>query len=150
MLALGGCGNSKAEPGAHAFLPAHEAEAAKAAAAVRLLAEDARSLELDATQARLESLTTDAAHARRELIRTSEWPVTAAREEEDLEQAQVEVVEASKQLIAAAAAVRAYARVRDPATLARWRSELHEARERWNAGISQLWYLDGRHGAPTI
>lgn len=149
--ALGaGCAGGSAQPGARTFLQVHETEAVKAAAAVATLRLDAEALAGPGGGAARERLVTDAAHARRALALTSEWPLTATREEEDLERAQAEIVEASRQLLSAAAALRSFARGRDPSGLVRWRSDLSEAREKWNGAVSQLWYLDGRHGAPTI
>jgi hypothetical protein len=95
-----------------------------------------------------------ATEARRMFVVASEWDVAGAgqegAEEEDVPRAETQVTEGASELADAMSALQAYASAPSAAALARFEQRLAPARQQWNEGISQLWYLAHAAGAPTL
>lgn len=152
---LAGCSSATSVEGeAQGFLHAHASAAKSTAAAARAVEAQVSALPARATGGQaLATLIRDAASARHSAIRASEWNPTsdseAAIEEEDLARAKTQVTEGADELARAAAAIESYARGR-AAARARYEREMARAREQWNEGISQVWFLARRSGPPTL
>jgi hypothetical protein len=140
--------------GASAFREVHGAAAARVAAATKAIEVEVARLGGDPDSARLVPLGRAAAEARRALVVASEWDVAGAgeegAEEEDVPRAESQVTEGASELAGALYALRAYTRAPSAAALARFERRLAPARQQWNEGISQLWYLSHASGAPTL
>lgn len=155
--ALAGCGSSDIQSDAAAFLGEHGAIASSAAAAVRRVETEVAELSSRPSGRQLERLSRAASRARVTTVQASEWDVTKSgeggeegAEEEDLPRAESEATSAATELAAAMLALQAYVRAPGAATLARYRSALAPARDKWDESISQLWYLAQRHDPPTV
>jgi hypothetical protein len=148
-LTFAGCASSSAQKGATSFLSEHVVGVARAAAATKAVEAEVSRLSSSPTRPQLERLARAAAKGHRNLVPASEWNV-AEGEEEDLPQAEAEVTEGANELANAMSALLAYARAPSGAALARYESELAHGREKWNGGISQLWYLAHESNPPTV
>jgi hypothetical protein len=150
-LTFAGCASSSAPTGATVFLNEHVAGAARAAAATKAVEAEVSRLSSPPTQPQLKRLLRIAGQARRNVVQAGEWSVANGEaEEEDLPRAEGEVTEGANDLAQALSALRAYARAPSAATLARYQSELAHGLERWNEGISQLWFQAGKANPPTV
>jgi len=140
--------------GASTFRGDHGAAAERIATATRAVAADVERLSSHPSSAQLTSLARAAALARRELLAAGEWAVAGqgeeGAEEEDVPRAETQVTEAATEIAAAMAALQDYARSPSAAVLARYDSKLAPARQQWNEGIFQLWYLAHAARAPTL
>jgi len=148
-LALAGCG-ATTERGSESFYREHAGEAGQTAAAVRALAADVMRLPASPSRAALEALAVKEHHARRELLGVSKWVVSESSEEEGVSQAEKEIEEATGALLQAGTDIRIYAHDRRPVALANYRKQLALGREYWNQGITELWFVAHRTGAPRI
>ncbi len=148
-ILLAGCGTA-AEPGSATFLREHGAEARRAAAAVTALSAAVEALPAKATRAQLEALALATHGAHRALLAAANWNVTENGEEEGVSQAEKEIHEGAEALLDAEADARLYALRGRPASLIGFRHELAAGREYWDQGISQLWYVAKKPGAPKI
>jgi hypothetical protein len=137
-----------------AFRAEHGAEAARVATATKALEGQVARLRGDPRRSQLELLGRGAAQARRVLVAASEWDVAGAgqegAEEEDVPRAETQVTEGASELAGAMTALQSYARAPSATALARVEQKLAPARQQWNEGISQLWYLAHASGAPTL
>ncbi len=149
-LTFAGCASSSAQVGATAFLNEHAARAARTAAATKAVEAEVSRLSSSPTRPQLERLARAASEAHRNVVQAGEWNVADGGEEEDLPRAEAEVTEGANELANAMSALLAYARAPSAAALARYESELAHGRERWNEGISQLWYLAHESNPPTV
>jgi hypothetical protein len=149
-LTFAGCASSSAQLGATAFLNEHVAAAARAAAATKAVEAEVSRLSSSPTRPQLERLARAAGKGHRNVVQAGEWNVAEGGEEEDLPLAETEVTGGAKELANAISALRAYARAPSAAALARCESELAQGREKWNAGISELWYLAHESNPPTV
>jgi hypothetical protein len=150
-LVFAGC-SSSAQPGASGFVGEHVAGAASAAAATKGVETDvSRASSAPTARQQLDRLARAAGGARREDVRASEWNVAPeGAEEEDLPRAESQATEGADELAHAMSAAQAYARAPSAAALARYEGALARGRERWNEGISQIWYLAHRSNPPTV
>jgi hypothetical protein len=149
-LVVAGC-SASTQTGARAFFAEHVAEATSATTATKVVEAELSRASSAPSRLQLERLAHAAGEARRDEVRASEWNVAAeGGEEEDLPRAESEATEGADELAHAMSAVQAYARARSAAALARYESELSRGRERWNEGISQIWYLADRSNPPTV
>ena len=148
-LAVAGCGSTSAQGSATAFLDEHVSAVARAAAATKAAEAQVSRLSRPPTRLQLERLARAAAQGHRSVVPASEWEV-AEGEEEDLPQAEAEVTEGANELAHATSALLAYARTSGAAALTRYESELAHGREKWNGGISELWYLAHKSNPPTV
>lgn len=145
-----GCATTSAEPGANAFVQDHAQEAMRAAAATRAVVAALSKLSAPPTRPQLEGLALLAERGRREDVPATEWSAPEKAEEEDLEQAEIAVIEGADELSKAMAGLRAYAHAPQAASLYVYRHQLASGREKWDEGISELWYLAHRAKPPTI
>jgi hypothetical protein len=153
-LALAACSGSSSGREASAFIQEHGTAASRMAASTRTLELQATRASHSRGSAADARLAQAAVAARREVVKAGEWNpaggVEAAAEEEDLPRAESEVTDGADDLLDVVATIEAYARAPRASTLARYESELSRAREQWNEGISELWFLARRSGPPTI
>ncbi len=154
-IGLAACSSSTSTEGeASSFVRQHAGGAERAAAAVRALEKQASALSGAAKGARRDELAGDAARAHAAALVASEWnpPASseAGSEEEDVPRAEAQVTEAAEELARAAAAIEAYTRDGRGAALGRYQSEMARARELWDEGISQLWFLAKTASPPTV
>ena len=140
--------------GAASFRGEHGAAAARVASATKAVQGELARLGGDPRPSQLGPLERGATEARRVLVAASEWDVAGAgqegAEEEDVPRAETQVTEGASGLADAMSALQAYARAPSAAALARFEQKLAPARQQWNEGISQLWYLAHAAGAPTL
>lgn len=153
-LVLAGCA-SGTRTAAAAFLKEHAAGATRAAEATMAVEAQVAQLPSSPTRPQLERLAGVAGHGRRSTVQVGEWnvgepSVAEGSEEEDLPRAEAQVTEGANELADAMSALQSYVRAPSAAALARYNSELAHGRERWNEGISQLWFLAGRSNPPTV
>ena len=154
--ALAGCSSATSVQGeATSFLRQHAAAAIGTAAAARAVESQAAALPSRGASSRsLARLLREAGRAHRAAVRASEWSPAAGSEagseEEDLQRAQAQVTEGADELAHATAAIEGYARARVAAARSRYDSEMARAREQWNEGIAQLWFLARRSNPPTL
>lgn len=149
-LALGGCASTAAEPGAGTFYSQHHGAAVGAATAVRAMESRLAATPSGATRAQRAPLEAAALRAKRRMVPASEWAGPERGEEENLQQAETEVSEAAQDVLKAVRSLRRYARTGSASSLSSYRSQMVTAREKWNEGITQLWYLAHQHDPPTI
>jgi len=149
-LALSGCAGAPTEPSSGTFISHHGAEAAAAADAEHVVERRLAALSQPPATAQLEALEGKIARARRRFLAASRWEISENGEEENTGQAETELSEGTQQMLKGLTALRAYTVSRSPAELAEYRLRLRNARARWNQGISQIWFLAHRRGAPTI
>lgn len=149
LLTFAGCASTSARTDATAFLSEHLAAIRSAAIATRAVEAEVSRLSSPPSRLQLERLTPVAAKGHRSVVGASEWDV-AEGEEEDLPQAEAEVTEGANELAHATSALLAYARAPGTAALTRDESELAHGREKWNGGISQLWFLAHESNPPTV
>lgn len=154
MLALAGCSGSSVQGEASTFIQEHGAAARRMAATTRTLEREASSVSRSIVASRSRRLARTAVTDHREVVLAGEWnPVQgaeAAIEDEDLPRAESQVTDGADQLRSAVASIEAYVRLPRASTLARYEGELSRAREQWNEGISEVWFLARRAGPPTI
>jgi hypothetical protein len=140
--------------GASTFRGDHGAAAARVAAATKDVEADVARLSSHPSSAQLLDLAHAAALARRELVAAGEWAVAGqgeeGAEEEDVPRAETQVTEAATEMAGAMTALQGYARAPSTAALSRYASKLAPARQQWDEGISQLWFLAHAAGAPTV
>jgi hypothetical protein len=140
--------------GASTFRGDHGAAAARVAAATKTVEADVARLASHPSSAQLLLLARAAALARRELVAAGEWDVPGqgeeGAEEEDVPRAATQVTEAANEMAGAMAVLQGYAHTPSTAALARYESKLAPARQQWDEGISQLWFLAHAAGAPTV
>lgn len=149
-LALLGCASSSIQTDATAFLNEHLDGAARAAAATKAVEAAVSQLSSSPTGPQLQRLALAAGEARRELVGAGDWSIGEGGEEEDVPRAEGEVTEGASELARAMSALSAYARAPSATALARYRSDLTHGRERWNEGISHLFYLAHESHPPTL
>jgi hypothetical protein len=156
-LCLSACASSSIQTGAATFLSEHAAVAIRTASSTRAVEADVAALGASPARAQLEHLAAAAARARREAVQAGEWSISAsaeggeeAAEEDDLPRAETEVIAAADEVGRAMLALETFARREKPAQLARYRSVLSGARERWDESIAQLWHLGKRSGPPGL
>jgi hypothetical protein len=155
-VALTGCSSATSVQGeASSFVRQHAAAANAAAAAARALESEAAGLASRASDgAALERLARAASRAHRTAVQASDWSPSASSEagseEENVQRAEAQVTEGAEELARATASIESYARARAPAAHARYASEMAHAREQWNEGIAQLWFLAHRTNPPTL
>lgn len=148
-LAATGCAaTTSAEPGANSYFDEHWVQIDRAAAAARAIEAAVAAVPAAATRAQREALAVAARRARRAIAPATEWQVTESGEEEDLGQAELEVNEGAGSLLKAIAALTASAR--RPGELGYYRADLAAAREHWNQGTHELWYLAHEKGPPDV
>ncbi|MGO9487424.1 MAG: hypothetical protein ACLQBB_00155 [Solirubrobacteraceae bacterium] len=150
LLALAGCGSGSSEPGTDTFFDQHSAAANRTAIEARTLEGEVARLSTPPTAEQLGRLEVQARRARRFFLPASQWAGPEQGEEEDLGRAETEISEGGDDLLNAAAALRSYSRAPTPAALARYRSQLGIARQHWNEGVTELWFLAHKHGPPLI
>jgi hypothetical protein len=147
---LAGCAAS-APSGATVFIKQHGAAVARTSAATKAVEVEVARLPRSPTEAQLEHLLLIAGDARRDAVQAGEWNLANPEaEEEDLPRAEGEVTEGANALAKAMAALQAYARTSRADALARYRSESAHGHERWNEGISQLWFQAGKPDPPIV
>jgi hypothetical protein len=153
-LACAGCASGSPQMGASSFRAEHGAAAVRVATAMKALEGELSRLGGDPRSTRPGPLDRAATEARRLLASASEWPVAGAgqegAEEEDVPRAETQVTEAASELAGAMTALKAYTRAPSAAALTSLEQKLAPARQQWNEGISQLWYLAHASGAPTL
>jgi len=154
---LSACASSSIQTGASVFLSEHAAGAVRTSAATRAVVGEVALLGAAPAQSQLERLAAAAARARRQAAQAGEWSVTTsaeggeeAAEEEDLPRAETEVTAAADELAHAMSDLETYARRGRRNALARYRSTLASAQERWDESISQLWHLGKRSNPPQL
>jgi hypothetical protein len=139
--------------GASTFRGDHGAAAVRVAAATKSVEADVARLSSHPGSTQLLLLGRAAALAHRELVAAGEWAVAGqgeeGAEEEDVPRAETQVTEAATEMAGAMTALQGYARAPSTAALARYASKLVPARQQWDEGISQLWFLAHAAGAPT-
>lgn len=150
VLALGGCASTAAEPGAGTFYSQHRRAAVTAAKAVRAMESDLPAAPGGAGASQRAALEVLALRAKRRMTPASEWAGPERGEEENLQQAETEVSEAAQDVLKAIRSLRRYASTGSASALSSYRSQMVPAREKWNEGITQLWYLAHQHDPPTI
>lgn len=155
--ALAGCASSSIQTDAAAFVSEHAGIATSAASAMRTVEHAVSQLSSPPTGQQLERLSHAASRARASTVRASEWDVSKSgeggeegAEEENLPRAESEATSAASELASSMLTLQAYARAPSAAGLARYRSALAGAREKWDESISQLWFLAHRHDPPTV
>ncbi len=149
-IALAGCATAEAEPGAGKFLRAHEGEVRHTAEVTKTVEADVAGLSRPPSTAQLQALALAIHHARRAYLAAASWAVSENGEEEDIVHAEQELNEAAGAMLKAFTELRVYTQARRPAALAIAHVRIAEGRENWNQGITHLWYLAHRSGAPTI
>ena len=150
-LTLVGCASSSAQTEASAFLAEHAAGAARLAAATKAVEAEVSQLSSSPAPSQLNRLVRMAAEGHRNAVQASEWNVAAeGGEEEDLPRAEAEVTEGANDLANAMSALQAYARAPRATRLANYDREVVPGRERWNEGISEIWYLARHSNPPTV
>ncbi len=155
-LLLAACSSSTTFQGeANSFLREHAAAASATALAARTVESEAAALSARAPSAEaIRRLAHEAIRAHRAAVHASEWSPPASSqagsEEEDLQRAEAQVTEGADELAHATAAIEGYVRSPRAAVLARYESEMAHAREQWNEGISQVWFLARRSNPPTL
>jgi hypothetical protein len=153
-LVCGGCASESPQMGGSSFRREHGAAAVRVARATKAVVGALARLGGDRRPSRLGPLERAATEARRMLVVASGWDVAGAgqegAEEEDVPRAESQVTEGASELADAMSALQAYARAPRAAALARFERKLAPARQQWNEGISQLWYLAHASGAPTL
>jgi hypothetical protein len=155
-VGLAGCSSSTSVGGeASSFLREHASAATGTAAAARAVeSEVARLSSRGSGSEALARLAREASRAHRAAVQASEWSPAAGSEagseEENLERAEAQVTEGAEELARATAAIEGYARARGAAARARYASEMAHAREQWNEGVAQLWFLARRRNPPTL
>ncbi len=148
-LVLAGCGTTT-EKGSETFIREHSAEAGQAAGAVRAVTADVDGLSARPSAAALAAVVLAQHRTRRDLLAASKWTVSENGEEEGVSQAEKELNEATGALLQAMTDIRIYAEDRRPVALVHYRKELALGREYWDQGITQLWFVAHRAGAPKI
>jgi hypothetical protein len=76
--------------------------------------------------------------------------VTENGEEEDLGQAELEINGGAIAFLGVIDALRAARRVPTAAAIAGYHARIGRAREQWNEGTRQLWYLTHRANPPSV
>lgn len=155
-MALAGCSSATSVEGeASSFLREHASAASGTAAAARAVESEAARLSSRGSDSEaLERLARAASRAHRAAVQASDWSQPASSEagieEENVQRAEAQVTEGAEELARATAAIESYARARAAAARARYASEMAHAREQWNEGVAQLWFLAHRQNPPTL
>jgi hypothetical protein len=149
-LAADGCAEGSASPGAGVFFREHAAQARSATAAMRQFEAALVSLELRPTAAVAQEVALQARRAKRRVTPATEWQITESGEEENLSQAELEINEGAKGFLSVIDALRAARRAPGAHALAGYRAQIARAREQWNQGTRQLWYLAHGGSSPQV
>ncbi len=150
-IVLAGCASSSAQPGAVSFFKEHGQQAARVGGSVRRVEAEVRALSRPPTK---QQLTRVAAAAEDASERISElrngWSAPENIEGEELSTLEAQLFESSGELKNAMAALVTYSGDPRAAQLVPYTTYIKSASEKWNEGVTQLWYVVKAGMPPTI
>ncbi len=150
-IALAGCASGSAQPGAVSFFNEHGQQAARVGRSVRDVETEVRALAGPPTRQQLARLAGSAQRADEQIDEMrSGWSAPENVEAEELSTIEVQLYEGTSELKNAMAALVTYAGNPSAAALAPYTTHLKSASEKWNEGVTQLWYVLKRRSPPTV
>jgi hypothetical protein len=150
-ITTAGCGSTGAQPGVSSFFREHAQQVARVGASTREVEAKVRALAKVPTKQQLTGVTKAAQQADEHIDEArSGWSAFESGEEEELFTIETQLVEGASELKSAMAAIVTYAGNPEAAALLPYNAHIKSGREKWNEGISQLWYLVKRPHPPTV
>ena len=147
-LALLGCGSGQS--GAKTFISEHGTEVVAVRESARNLTLAIDKLASTHGQNQLGEVARIAQEGHDRIAAAhAEWTTSESSEEEDLANAEVQIDEAAAELKNAMGQLVAYGNP-SRAALARYAKQLAAGREKWDEGVTEIWFLAHRRDPPTI